>query len=42
VTVVLDSGIWISALQFGGMPLLALEKALTVDRIATLEGLGTV
>jgi len=37
VTVVLDSGIWISALQFGGMPLLALEKALTVDRIATCK-----
>lgn len=33
--VVLDSGIWISALQFGGTPLLALEKALAVDRIAS-------
>lgn len=37
MTVVLDSGIWISALQFGGVPLLALEKALTVDRIATCK-----
>ena len=32
--VVLDSGIWISALQFGGILRLALEKAFLVDRIA--------
>ena len=35
--VVLDSGIWISALHFGGTPLAALEKALTEDRIAICD-----
>lgn len=29
--VVLDSGVWISALQFGGTPSLAVEKVLTFD-----------
>jgi hypothetical protein len=33
VTVVFDSGIWISALQFGGTPAVALEQCVSVDRI---------
>jgi putative PIN family toxin of toxin-antitoxin system len=37
VTVVLDSGIWISALHFGGTPRVALEKALTEDRVAICD-----
>lgn len=32
--VVLDSGIWISALHFGGTPLEALDHAFVYDRIA--------
>ncbi|HEY6349076.1 MAG TPA: hypothetical protein VI636_06665 [Candidatus Angelobacter sp.] len=32
--VVLDSGVWISALQFGGIPQLAVLKALTIDSLA--------
>lgn len=35
--VVVDSGIWISALHFGGTPLAALEKALTEDHVAICE-----
>lgn len=35
--VVLDSGVWISALQFGGIPQLAVLKALTVDSLAVCE-----
>ncbi len=35
--VVLDSGIWISALHFGGTPLVALEKAFTEDRVAICD-----
>ena len=35
--VVLDSGIWISALQFGGTPRAALEKALIEDRVAICD-----
>ena len=35
--VVLDSGIWISALQFGGTPALAVEKALTSDQVAICD-----
>ena len=35
--VVLDSGVWISALHFGGTPLLALERALAEDHIATCD-----
>jgi hypothetical protein len=34
VTVVIDSGVWISALQFGGIPLLAVETALASDQVA--------
>lgn len=33
MNVVVDSGIWISALQFGGIPLRAVQKALAVDRV---------
>ena len=32
--VVADSGIWISAMKFGGTPAAALEKALTQHRVA--------
>lgn len=32
--VVFDSGIWISALQFGGTPAAVLERCVSVDRIA--------
>lgn len=32
--VVFDSGIWISALQFGGTPLRAIEHAFAADQIA--------
>jgi putative PIN family toxin of toxin-antitoxin system len=39
VTVVLDSGVWVSALHFGGTPRLALEKALAVDKIAICDQL---
>lgn len=31
LTVVFDSGIWVSALQYGGVPMYALELALTED-----------
>jgi uncharacterized protein len=34
VIVVLDSNVWISALEFGGTPELALTQALTVDQLA--------
>jgi len=37
VIVVLDSGIWISALHFGGTLLVAFEKALTGDRVAVCD-----
>jgi putative PIN family toxin of toxin-antitoxin system len=37
VTVVLDSGIWISALHFGGMPRVALEKAVAEDCVAICD-----
>jgi predicted nucleic acid-binding protein len=37
VIVVLDSGIWISALQFGGTPLAALERALTEHRVGICD-----
>jgi len=33
VSVVLDSGIWISGFHFGGIPLLALDRAFVSDRI---------
>ena len=32
--IVADSGIWISAMKFGGTPAAALEKALTQHRVA--------
>ncbi|HEV2991458.1 MAG TPA: hypothetical protein VG759_23685 [Candidatus Angelobacter sp.] len=35
--VLLDSGIWISGLQFDGIPLKALEKALVEDEIAICD-----
>jgi putative PIN family toxin of toxin-antitoxin system len=37
VIVVLDSGVWISALHFGGTPLAAVEKALSVDEVAICD-----
>jgi len=37
VIAVLDSGVWISALHFGGTPLAAVEKALTEDRVAICD-----
>ncbi len=37
--VVFDSGIWISAVQFGGVPVAALEQCVSVDRIAYCEGI---
>ena len=35
--VVLDSNVWISALEFGGVPGKALDRALEVDRIAVSD-----
>jgi hypothetical protein len=37
VTVVFDSGIWISAMQFGGTPLEAVVEAISRDRIAVCD-----
>ena len=34
MNVVLDSSIWVSALEFGGVPDLALTRALTKDQLA--------
>ena len=34
MTVVIDSGVWISGLRFGGVPLEAVERALTIDHVA--------
>ena len=34
MSVVLDAGIWVSAIGFGGIPALALKKAATIDQIA--------
>jgi putative PIN family toxin of toxin-antitoxin system len=34
VTVVLDTNVWVSALEFGGTPSHALTRALTTDRLA--------
>lgn len=39
--VVLDSGVWISALQFGGVPRLALERAVTQDTLAICDQIET-
>lgn len=35
--VVLDSGVWVSALAFGGTPRLAVERAVTVDQLAICD-----
>jgi uncharacterized protein len=37
VTVVFDSGIWVSAMQFGGMPREALVEAIAQDRFAVCD-----
>ena len=37
--VVIDSGVWISALQFEGTPLLVFERVLARDRIAISESI---
>jgi putative PIN family toxin of toxin-antitoxin system len=37
VIVVLDTGVWVSALEFGGTPARALERALIFDQIAISE-----
>jgi putative PIN family toxin of toxin-antitoxin system len=37
VTVVFDSGIWISAMQFGGTPLEAVVEAIAQDRFAVCD-----
>jgi hypothetical protein len=34
VIVVVDSGIWISAIEFGGMPAAALERLFLIDDLA--------
>ena len=34
MTVVLDSNVWVSALEFGGTPGIALTQALTIDQVA--------
>ena len=39
MTIVIDSGIWISALNFGGIPRTALEKAFLLGRIAICNGM---
>jgi putative PIN family toxin of toxin-antitoxin system len=41
VTVVIDSGIWISALHFGGAPQAALDTVFTHDTIAICEQIVT-
>ena len=35
--VVLDSNVWVSALEFGGTPGLALTQALTIDQLAIAD-----
>jgi uncharacterized protein len=37
VILVFDSGIWISALQFGGTPLRAIEHAFVADQLAICD-----
>jgi uncharacterized protein len=37
VIVVIDSGVWISALAFGGTPDLAIQKAVGIDRVAVCD-----
>lgn len=34
MVVVFDSGVWVSAFQFGGTPLAAIERAFVTDEIA--------
>jgi putative PIN family toxin of toxin-antitoxin system len=41
VTVVLDSGIWISGFQFEGTPLAALDQAFIYDQIAICDEIIT-
>lgn len=41
MTVVLDSGVWISGLHFGGTPLLAMDQAFLFDQIATCQEIVT-
>ncbi|MGA2251488.1 putative toxin-antitoxin system toxin component, PIN family [Terracidiphilus sp.] len=41
MTVVIDSGIWISALHFGGAPQAALDTVFTHDTIAICEQIVT-
>lgn len=37
MTVVIDSGIWVSAFEYGGPPFAALERALHAGRLATCD-----
>ncbi len=37
MTVVLDSGVWISGLHFGGTPLLAIDQAFLLDQVAICQ-----
>lgn len=39
--VVLDSGVWILAFEFGGIPLLAVNRAFVLDRIAFCDPILT-
>ena len=32
--VVLDTSVWVSALEFGGIPELAVKQAILIDRLA--------
>jgi uncharacterized protein len=41
VIVVLDTSVWISALEFDGIPGLALVRALTVDQVAVSDFIRT-
>jgi len=41
VIVVLDTSVWISALEFGGIPDLALVRALTEDQVAISDFIRT-
>jgi putative PIN family toxin of toxin-antitoxin system len=37
VIIVFDSGVWISAMQFGGTPLRAIERAFVADQLAVCD-----
>lgn len=39
--IVIDSGVWISGLQFGGTPWAAIQKAITLGQIAVCEQIET-